>query len=129
MLCCLIFTVRCACTACLLVFHVVNAVPLQVRYVKADDIWLSPNYQRESCHMTFLIYNPTLETMAYYFDLLYNATRQFNPRLHWGKYMSVGREEVEQMYPRLQDFARIRAEMDPNGIFLNDILTTTFGFE
>ena len=33
----------------------------QIRFVQADDIWLSPNYERNSCHITQTIYNPSEE--------------------------------------------------------------------
>ena len=34
---------------------------LQVRFVQADDIWLSPEYNRDSCRITLSIYNPSEE--------------------------------------------------------------------
>lgn len=103
---------------------------IEVRYVKADDIWLSHDYGRDSCHITILIYNPSREDKESYFRSLYDAFSQFSPRLHWGKYpCSTGSQEVESMYPRLSDFARIRQETDPHGIFINHALRTMFGFD
>ena len=97
--------------------------------MQADDIWLSPDYQRDSCHITLTLVNMSLATAHRYFSSLLNATQRLKPRVHWGKYMSVGRGEVERVYPRLADFAQLRKQMDPHNIFLNDILTHTFGFE
>ena len=101
-----------------------------MRYVKADDIWLSPNYQRDSCHITMLIYNPSSEVMKHYFHSLYNATLQFSPRLHWAKYLcDITSHDVKSMYPRFSDFARIREQMDPHDIFINDALRRIIGLD
>ena len=101
--------------------------------MKADDIWLSPNYLQDSCHITVTLYNPSFETTDRYFRKLLTAvSRQLGvaPRLHWGKYMSgVGVREMENMYPRLPDFARIRRQMDPHNLFMNHALREIFEFE
>ena len=106
---------------------------LQVRPVKADDIWLSPDYRRASCHITLTVYNPTPDTARTYFRRFFESTEKnlsLAPRIHWGKYViGVGRSEVESMYPRLTDFARIRQQMDPHGIFINQPLRELFAFE
>ena len=105
---------------------------LQVRLVKADDIWLSPNYNRDSCHVTLTLYNPSPNAAHNYFGQFFNTSSrklELAPRLHWGKYMSgVGSLEVESMYPRLPDFAKVRQEMDPYGLFINHALREKFDF-
>jgi hypothetical protein len=34
--------------------------------------------------------------------------------------------ELAQLYPRWQDFRRVRAQLDPQGMFLNDYLRGLF---
>ena len=102
---------------------------MQVRFVKSDDIWLSPAYDRDACHITLMIYNPTKETKELYFDEYYSAIRKYNPRVHWGKYFSVIPMDIEELYPRVRDFDWIRSKMDPKGIFLNRVMNETFGFD
>lgn len=102
---------------------------LQVRVVKADDIWLSPNYQRDSCHLTLCIYNPTLKRRQDFYNRLYEATAKFNPRFHWGKHFSLTPSDMERLYPRYKDFLRIRSELDPSGLFLNKLMASTLGLE
>ena len=101
--------------------------------MKGDDFWLSPDYLQDSCHITVIIYNPSPDVMTSYFNSLLNAvSRQVGvaPRLHWSKYMGgVGVREVENMYPRLPDFARIRRQMDPHNLFMNHALREIFEFE
>jgi len=55
-------------------------------------------------------------------------------RLHWGKFQPVyeqgDRSWVEffrAQYPRWDDFLRLRAERDPNNIFLTDYWRDRFG--
>lgn len=101
-----------------------------MRYVKGDDIWLSPNYHRNSCHITILIYNPSPAAKKHYFHSIYNATLQFSPRVHWAKYLcDITSHDLMSMYPRFSDFARIREKTDPHNIFINDALRQTFGFD
>ena len=102
--------------------------------MRADDIWLSPDYGRTSCHITITLYNPSLHTATNYFNLFHEATSrvlELSPRVHWGKFVTgvVGPSDVGSMYPRLSDFSRIRSEMDPHSIFINQALTDMFGFE
>jgi L-gulonolactone oxidase len=102
----------------------------EVRYVKGDDIWLSPDYQRDTCHITVIIYNPSHHVMEWYFNSLYNASLRFSPRVHWAKHLcDLDSRTLHSLYPRLSDFARLRLEMDPHAIFVNDFLGKTFGFE
>ena len=99
-----------------------------MRFVQADDIWLSPNYERNSCHITICLYNARKAIRHTYFGEFYKATRKFGARVHWGKHFKLTPDEVKELYPKLEDFARARAELDPKGVFLNEFLQKTFGF-
>ena len=77
--------------------------------------------------MTLTIYAPE-KTSSAYFDAVYNATRKFNGRVHWGKYFTAGPAEIREMFPNFDDFARVRRELDPNGVYMNDALKKAFGF-
>ena len=100
---------------------------LKVRSVQADEIWL---YHRLSCHITQAIYNPSQHTRDTYFGEFFRATAALglHPRPHWGKHMHIDWREVEMeaLFPRIKDFARIRAEMDPQEIFLSDFLNDNY---
>ena len=88
---------------------------------------MSPDYKRDACHITLTIYNPSEETRLLYFHKYSEATERFHRRMHWGKYFNVTPKALEAMYPKLHDFMRIRAQMDPKGIFINELLSKTFG--
>lgn len=98
--------------------------PLEFRFVLADDIWLSPAYQRESAYIAVHMYRG----MPYqsYFQHIEEIFKRYQGRPHWGKMHTRTAEELAALYPRWQDFRRIRAELDPQGLFLNDYLRELF---
>ena len=102
---------------------------VQVRYVKRDGIFLSPNYQRDSCQVTVIIYNPSHDVLRGYFDALCESFSRYSARPHWAKHLcGLRRNQLEILYPKLSDFAKIRADMDPNGVFINNPLRDLFSF-
>ena len=99
----------------------------------ADDIWLSPDYDRFSCHITLTLYRPTPQAAHDYFEKLYHITStslSLSPRAHWGKYVTqVKDRDLKTAFPRLPDFEKIRKQMDPAKIFTNKALRDDFGFD
>jgi len=92
--------------------------------VHADDIWLSPSYQRDSAYIAVHMYRG----MPYqsYFYGIEEIFKRYQGRPHWGKMHTRTAAELSTLYPRWQDFQRIRAELDPQGMFLNSYLHTLF---
>ena len=103
---------------------------LQVRFISGDDHHLSPQYgmTEGSCAVTLTIYGKK-DIVAEYFDAVYEATRVFKGRIHWGKHFSKAtRTDFQQWYPNFNEFAALRKEYDPKGIFVNDFIEEVFGF-
>ena len=98
--------------------------PVECRFVHADDIWLSPAYQRESAYVAVHMY----KGMAYqdYFQDIEEIFKRHQGRPHWGKMHTQTAESLAALYPRWHDFRRIRAALDPQGVFLNDYLRRLF---
>ncbi len=98
--------------------------PLECRFVHADDIWLSPAYQRDSAYIAVHMYRG----MPYqsYFEHIEEIFRRYDGRPHWGKMHTRTAEELEVLYSHWHDFRRIRAALDPQGMFLNDFLRKLF---
>ena len=80
-----------------------------------------------TCAVTLTIYG-RVDVVNAYFDAVYDATRKFNGRIHWGKYFTASVKEFQQWFPKFQEFATLRETYDPNGVFLNDFLLERFGF-
>ncbi len=94
--------------------------PVECRFVHSDDMWLSPAYQRESAYLAVHMYRG----MAYqsYFQQIEAIFRRYQGRPHWGKMHTQNAADLAALYPRWQDFRRIRSRLDPHGLFLNDYL-------
>ena len=98
--------------------------PIEVRFVKGDDIWLSPFYQQDC--ISIAVHRFFEEDFTRYFSTIEPIFRKYNGRPHWGKLNTLQREEFRKLYPRWDDFAEVRRQMDPGGRFLNPYLASLF---
>ena len=94
--------------------------PLGCRFVRADDIWLSPAYQRDSAYIAVHMYRG-MEYVSY-FRHTEEILQHYSGRPHWGKIHTQDATRLAALYPRWHDFRRVRATLDPQGLFLNDYL-------
>src|SRR5207237_5526629 len=83
--------------------------PLGCRFVHADDIWLSPAYQRESAYIAVHMYRG----MAYesYFQHTEEILQHYNRRPHWGKLHTQDASRLAALEPCWPDARRIRATL------------------
>ncbi|MBI2718686.1 MAG: FAD-binding protein [Rhizobiales bacterium] len=98
--------------------------PMEVRFVAADEGWLSPNYRRASIVVS-VSGTPGTDYWSYLraCDAVF---RQFDGRPHWGKLHFITPERLEGLFPRYDDFKRVRRKFDPQGLFLNPHLAALF---
>ena len=101
--------------------------PIEFRTVAPDDIWLSPFYRRESCSIAVHRYHE--EDYTPYFSLIEPIFRKHEGRPHWGKLNTLKAADFASLYPKWNDFLDVRAELDPEGKFLNPYLRDVFGVE
>ena len=99
--------------------------PIEFRYVKGDDIWLSPFQGRDTCSIAVHRYFD--EDFAPYFAAIEPIFRKYHGRPHWGKLNTLNRKELRALYPDWDRFAAVRRELDPQGRFLNTYLRSLFG--
>ncbi|MBE2224605.1 MAG: FAD-binding protein [Anaerolineae bacterium] len=99
--------------------------PVECRFVKADDIWLSPAYQRDSGYIAVHVFKG--KPFRAYFEAIEAIFQKYNGRPHWGKRHTFTPAHVQDAYPKANDFLQLRTEFDPQGIFLNQHLRQTFG--
>jgi FAD-linked oxidoreductase len=99
--------------------------PIECRFVKSDDIWLSPAYQRDSAYIAVHMY----KGMPYkqYLNDMEAIFEKYDGRPHWGKLHYQTSDYLRKLYPKWDEFHAIRKEMDPNGTFLNQHLKHIFG--
>lgn len=99
--------------------------PLECRFVREDDINLSPANGRKSAYIACHVYQP--KEYKTYFTALEKIFIKHGGRPHWGKLHTQTHDFFSKVYPAFETFNRIRQEQDPKGMFLNDHLQEIFG--
>jgi FAD-linked oxidoreductase len=92
--------------------------PIEFRYVAADDCWLSPFYQRAGASISVHQYHK--QDYQPFFKLVEPIFWKYQGRPHWGKLHTLSARNLRAVYPRFDDFLRVRKQIDPRGRFLND---------
>jgi FAD-linked oxidoreductase len=100
-------------------------LPVEVRVAAADDIWMSTAYQRDSAYVA--VHQYVGMPFRAYFDLFESIACAVGGRPHWGKMHTLDAARLRTRYPRFDDFARVRAEADPDGRFTNPYLERVLG--
>jgi FAD/FMN-containing dehydrogenase len=62
-----------------------------------------------------------------YFAAVEQLMRGFGGRPHWGKLHTQSAETLRELYPRFDDFLRVRDELDPERRFANPYLDRVLG--
>jgi L-gulono-1,4-lactone dehydrogenase len=99
--------------------------PVEVRVAAADDIWLSTAYGRDTAYVA--IHQYTGLPYQAYFDAFESIVGEVAGRPHWGKMHSLDAGRLRALYPRFDDFRRVRAEVDPEARFGNAYLDRVLG--
>lgn len=105
--------------------HHVN-MPLELRFVRADDAWLSPAFGADTCQIG--LYAGGVPGIDATFASFWRVMGAFDARPHWGKELARGGHdaaELAPLYPRLRDFQALRAEFDPDRVFASPFLERT----
>lgn len=100
------------------------AYPVECRAVKADDSYLSAYAERDG-YAIGISGPPQRET----WQMLQDADailERYDGRPHWGKHHFMTPARLEKIYPRYDAFKKMRREIDPDGIFLNQHLRPLF---
>jgi len=98
--------------------------PLEFRFVKGDDIWLSP-FEGMDC-ATIAVHQYFKQPYAGLFKEVEQIFRRYGGRPHGGKLHTRTADELRTLYPRYDDFVKLRREVDPKGRFLTPYLKTLF---
>jgi L-gulono-1,4-lactone dehydrogenase len=99
--------------------------PVEVRVAAADDVWLSTAYGRDTAYVA--IHQYTGLPYRAYFDAFESIVAEVAGRPHWGKMHTLDAGRLRALYPRFDDFRRVRAEADPEARFGNAYLDRVLG--
>ena len=92
-------------------------LPIEVRFVAADDLMLSASHQRDTCYIA--VHQDRKLDWEPYFRGVEAIADEYGGRPHWGKRHFQTAETLAPRYPRWHDFQRLRARLDPEGLFAN----------
>lgn len=92
---------------------------MEIRTVAADDLWLSPAYERPTLSLGFTWRKHPSEVKALLPDIE-AALEPFQPRPHWGKLFHMS--DLHNRFPRLGDFLDLAHAYDPGRKFWNPFL-------
>jgi L-gulonolactone oxidase len=99
--------------------------PIEVRFVAADDSWLSPAHDRDTCYIAV----HQFQGMAWEscFRAIEAIMLEYGGRPHWGKRHFQTAATLVERYPHWWDFREVRARLDPEGRFRNAYLDRVLG--
>ena len=99
--------------------------PLEIRFVGADDIWLSTAYERENAYVAIHQYHRMDDYGA--FAAFEAIVAEHAGRPHWGKLHTLGADQLRELYPRFGAFLAVRDRLDPDRRFANAHLDHVLG--
>lgn len=99
--------------------------PVEVRFTAADDVPLSTSHGRESAYIAVHVY----KGMDYepFFRDVEDILRAYDARPHWGKVHHRDAQELATLYPRFDDFLKMRDMLDPARTYANRYTQRVFG--
>lgn len=98
--------------------------PIEFRYVRGDDIWLSPFYERDSVSIS--IHQFYKQDYQHIFKLVEPIFWKYGGRPHWGKLHSLQAHQLQALYPKWQSFMQLREQLDPQKKWMNPYLEQLF---
>ncbi len=96
----------------------------EIRCIAADNLWMSPNYLRESVAIHFT-WKKDWARVQKLLPIIEAQLAPFDARPHWGKLFTMSSDRLKSLYPRLPDFRDLVETYDPEGKFRNAFLQTT----
>lgn len=92
--------------------------PVEVRFVGADDVWLSTAYGRDNAYVAVHQYHRMDPRPL--FAAFEAIVAEHAGRPHWGKVHTLGADRLRELYPRIDDVLTVRDRLDPGRVFTND---------
>jgi len=99
--------------------------PIEMRKTAGDAAWLSPF--QGGPRISIAVHAAADERHDWFFDYIEPIFSNAGGRPHWGKLHSLGREDLERLYPDFLRFLELRKRFDPDGKFLSKGLAKYWG--
>ncbi len=100
----------------------------EIYVAKKSPFWLSPSCGRDVLRVDLFWFaknegRPERDFYPQHWKLL----DRYEPRYHWGKHLPVAPAALRSRFQRWDDFLRLRAQLDPDGVFLTPYWKERFG--
>ena len=92
--------------------------PVEVRFIAADDVWLSTAHERDNAYVAVHQYHRMDPRPL--FAAFESIVAEHEGRPHWGKVHTLGTERLRELYPRCDDSRAVRERLDPGHLFTNE---------
>ncbi len=112
---------------------------VEIYAAKSNEFWLSPSYNQDVIRIDVLWFANNLDNPVLFYQNFWDLLAPFNYRPHWAKYQPdvvnltttdsnnqtttiaiPGSEYLASQYTKWDDWMALRAQMDPDQIFVND---------
>ncbi len=95
----------------------------ELRTIDADNLWMSPCYQRPSLAIHFT-WKPEWPAVKQLLPVIEETLAPFDARPHWAKLFTMQPARLQSQYARLADYKELLKQYDPSGKFRNEFLNT-----
>jgi alditol oxidase len=95
----------------------------EFRTIAADDLWISPCYQRSSMTLHFT-WKPEWPAVKKVLPLIEEKLAPFGVRPHWGKLFTMSPAVLRSRYGKMQAYQGLLKQYDPDGKFRNEFIDT-----
>ena len=104
--------------------------PVILRCTGPSEAWLSPSHAQETCYFGFVVYYAEDGSLSEEGQSFLRAVEKVvaaeGGRPHWGKYFDESLYDWSALYPRWEDFRRVREALDPGHRFTNAFTASLF---
>ena len=97
--------------------------PFECRMTAQDKAWLLTN---AGPRISIAVHTHAPDEYEFLFTEIEPIFRSYGGRPHWGKLNRLSGDDMRVAYPKFDDFAKLRAEFDPQGRLLNPYLRDLF---
>lgn len=96
--------------------------PVEVRFVKKDDIFMSPCYEQDVCFINIIAFRPYNKFIPHepYWKYYEELCMSVGGKPHWAKAHDLTATDIAKMFPKFQEFREICQKLDPLSLFRNE---------
>ena len=97
----------------------------EIRAIAADELWMSPHYQRDSIGIHFTW--KKVDAVYEFVKIVEAVLAPFKYRPHLGKVFSASPEYLKSVMPKIDDFMKLVQQIDPANKFGNAFTDNLLG--